>query len=71
MSGKGRDGEFCKKRLSSCCPASSCDGYSMEEQLTNARLYHYIFNPLIPEGDKQQISPWNQERAEDFVIEGA
>ena len=31
----------------------------MEEQLTNERLYHYIFNPLSPERDKQQISPWN------------
>ena len=29
--------KFCKNRLSSCCPANSCNGYSMEEQLTNAR----------------------------------
>ena len=42
----------------------------MEEQLTNGRLYHYIFNPLSAESDKQQISPGNQERTEDFVIEG-
>ena len=60
--------KFCKNRLSSCCPASSCDGYSMEEQLTNARLCHYIFNPLI--------KPWEWQilesgRTEDFVIEGA
>ena len=31
----------------------------MEEQLTNARLYHYIFNPLSRDSDEQQISPWN------------
>ena len=60
--------KICKNRLSSCCPASSCDGYSMEEQLTNARLCHYIFNPLI--------KPWEWQilesgRTEDFVIEGA
>ena len=60
--------KFCKNRLSSCCPASSCDGYSMEEQLTNARLCHYIFNPLIKPCE-WQISPWNQGRTEDFVIE--
>ena len=62
--------KFCKNRSSSCCPASSCDGYSMEEQLTNARLCHYIFNPLIKPWE-WQISPWNQGRTEDFVIEGA
>ena len=60
--------KFCKNRLSSCCPASSCNGYSMEEQLTNARLCHYIFNPLI--------KPWEWQilesgRTEDFVIEGS
>ena len=60
--------KFCRNRLSSCCQASSCDGYSMEEQLTNARLCHYIFNPLI--------KPWEWQilesgRTEDFVIEGA
>ena len=38
---------------------SSCDGYSAEEQLTNARFYYYIFNPLSPESDEQQSSPWN------------
>ena len=60
--------KLCRNRLSSCCPASSCDGYSMEEQLTNARLCHYIFNPLI--------KPWEWQilesgRTEDFVIKGA
>ena len=39
-----------------CFQASSCDGYSMEEQLTNARLYHYIFSPLSPDSDEQQSS---------------
>ena len=62
--------KFCKNRLSSCCPVSSCDGYSVKEQLTNARLCHYIFNPLIKPWE-WQISPWNQRRTEDFVIEGA
>ena len=45
--------------LSNCFQASACDGYSVEEQLTNARFYHYIFNPLSPESDEQQSSPWN------------
>ena len=48
--------KFCRNRLSSCCQASSCDGYSMEEQLTNARLCHYIFNPLIKPWEWQILS---------------
>ena len=35
--------------------------HAVEEQLTNARLYHYIFSPLSPESDEQQISPWNTD----------
>ena len=35
--------------------------HAVEEQLTNARLYHYIYSPLSPESDEQQISPWNTD----------